>query len=141
MNHLKIVVNFQTMPERSFGECPIVLPPRRMEVKIEFTLSTSWNNLPPLRVRRVTVIMEARENDDDDEDRLRDELIQNARAEHELWDTGNMVHDKNDPEWIIEIIDPSGVMKWFGIDRAKDIFKQQTEKHDQPVRLPAPASR
>jgi hypothetical protein len=30
------------------------------------------------------------------------------------------------------------VMKWFGIDRARDIFKQQTQKHDQPVRLPAP---
>lgn len=140
MNHYVTVrVYVQSAPDhRTWGEAPIILPAPIFTVKVEF-----MHRMNGARVKQMTLVMQARNRGC--EDRLRDELLQNISQDFE-WFADGVPDNSQDgmptpDEWIIEIIDPDGVLKWLGIDAtAVETFKQY-QKNDQPVRLPAPGVR
>ncbi len=131
MNKLKVIVNIEHKSSQEFCQpVGIIAPPKRLEVRINFELYNPNNEL----VKRMTIVMEARHNDHGEEC-LRDELKQSAYADYEVWCTPTGGPDDSG-EWTIEIIDPQDFLKWFGIDHAVDIFKQN-QKNAKPLRLPA----
>jgi hypothetical protein len=131
MNHLTITVTANAVEKwEQLASCaPPQVVARTFEVIIEFLL-----RIDGARTRGLVVTMEARERWQDD-DYLRDELIQSARSEPR-WYAAGLWESDNFDEWTIEIIDPTGVLKWFGIDQAADLFKQN-RNNAKPLRLPA----
>ena len=131
MNRLLVIVNFEQKTGLDIWEpIGVIVPPKRLEVRVAFELYNPSNEL----VRQMTIIMEARHHDQG-EDCLRDELKQSAYANYEVWITPTGPLDDSG-EWTIEIIDPQDFLKWFGIDQAADLFKKY-QKNDKPLRLPA----
>lgn len=126
---IDVVANAYTREERVYACAPPVVVARTFEVVLTFTLKLNGK-----KARGLVVTMEARDRWQMD-DELREELKSNYRIEPVFH--AEAIDEIDDPmdDMIIEIIDPTGFLKWFGLDAAEDIFKNA--KHDKPVRLPA----
>jgi hypothetical protein len=126
-----VVANAYTREESLIGCRPPVIVSRTFEVIITFTLKLNGK-----KSRGLVVTMDASDRGQGDE-QLREELIYSKRAERQFHAEAIDEHDDPLDDWTIEILDPTGILKWFGLDNAVEIFKQHP-KNDQPVRLPAP---
>lgn len=113
------------------GRGPVVRPPR-VTVKIEFLFIVN-----DIRSHAYTINMNGYNRDGRWDEQLRDELKQSHYWDYDIWSNGHQAAFERDG-WTLQIIDPAGVLEWFGLDAAADLFKQQNQINDQPVRLPAP---
>lgn len=106
---------------------------KRIELHIEMTLSVDR-----YEVRKITMGMIAR-NEGQDEDKLREELIRSCYVSDMSWiQHGDLVADPDFEKMTIEIIDPTGILKWLGVD----LFEQFKKAYnDEPLRLPSEDSR
>jgi hypothetical protein len=131
MKQMTITVTANAMEkwEQTASCRPPQVVARTFEVIIDFLLRVDG-----ARTKGLVITMEARERWQND-DYLRDELIKSARSEPRWYAAGGF-ESENFDEWTIEIIDPHGVLKWFGMDQAADLFKQNSS-NAKPLRLPA----
>lgn len=129
---IDVVANAYQKEESLWSCAPPVVVARTFEVIITFTLKLNGR-----RARGVVITMDASDRGQDDA-QLREELIFSKRAERVFHADAINEQELAFDDWVIEILDPTGILKWFGIDNAVDIFKQsQNSQNDKPVRLPA----
>lgn len=102
---------------------------KRFELHIEMTLSVNG-----YEVRKLTMGMIAR-NEGQDDDKLREELIRSCYVSDMSWiQHGDLLPDPDFDKMTIEIIDPTGILKWLGVD----LFEQFKKAYnDKPLRLPS----
>lgn len=114
------------------GPGPVVRPPR-LSIEIEFLFMV--NNQ---RSHAFILNMNGYARNHEYDERLRDQLKQSHYWEREMWSSSHPAAFERDG-WTLQIVDPYGVLEWFGLDAAADLFTQQNQINDKPVRLPAPA--
>jgi hypothetical protein len=103
---------------------------RRIQLVIEMMLVVDDEE-----IHSMTLGMFAKESDD--EDRIREELKASAYVENVTWSSSSEVTGPPDFERMtINIIDPTGILKWLGIDLSEQFKKAY---NDKPLRISAPS--
>jgi hypothetical protein len=100
------------------------------EIQIDFVM---YNN--GKKDRSLKLLMEARASHD--EDRMRDEFLQNIRRETAIFAPEYSSDDDSSDELIIEIFDPEHLLDFLRITDAMELLRTpKNQLNDQPLRLP-----